>query len=215
MTDTLSQLFQPVPIEGMAGMILIFLLYLAIGLLPACGAVYVIYFLLTLPMRRNERARFFLDVLERGLRDGRTAEHAITEAAASHDRALGKRFHLLSAYLEEGMHFSEALDRVPRLLPPQLRATFKVGERIGDLRKVLPACRRWLQDSVSHVRAAHNYLLLLAFAFTPAIIFIPLVLRVKVLPAYNQVFVGMLEGRPLPAFTRFVFGSSGVIIGLQ
>jgi len=80
---------------------------------------------------------------------------------------------------------------------------------------VLPACRRWLQDSVSHVRAAHNYLLLLAFAVTPAIIFIPLVLRVKVLPSYRAVFAGMLEGEPLPAFTRLVFGSSGVITGFQ
>ena len=215
MTDTLSQLFQLDPIAGIAGLVLIFLLYAVVGFLPACGFVYAIYFLLTLPMRRNERARFFLDLLERGLRDGRTPERAIAEAAASHDRALGKRFHLLSAYLEDGMHLSEALNRVPRLLPPQLRATLKVGERISDLTKVLPACRRWLQDSVSHVRAAHNYLLPLAFAVTPAIIFIPLVLRVKVLPSYRAVFAGMLEGEPLPAFTRLVFGSSGVITGFQ
>jgi len=113
MTDTLSQLFQLDPIAGIAGLVLIFLLYAVVGFLPACGFVYAIYFLLTLPMRRNERARFFLDLLERGLRDGRTPERAIAEAAASHDRALGKRFHLLSAYLEDGMHLSEALNRVP------------------------------------------------------------------------------------------------------
>src|SRR5438552_631344 len=158
MTDVV---IQSDPFQGIAGAVVFFLLYWVAGFLPACGAVYAIYFLLTLPMRRNERARFFLDLLERGLRDGRTPERAIAEAAASHDRALGKRFHLLSAYLEDGMHLSEALNRVPRLLPPQLRATLKVGERIGDLTKVLPACRRWLQDSVSHVLAAHNYLLLL------------------------------------------------------
>jgi len=215
MTDTFSQVLQLDPVSGIAGVVLIFLFYVVVGLLPACGIVYVIYFLLTLPMRRNERARLFVDLLERGLRDGRTAERAIAEAAASRDRVLGNRFRLLAAYLEDGMRLSEALDHVPRLLPQQLGATLKVGERIGDLTKVLSACRRWLQDSVSHVRAAHNYLLLLAFAVTPAIVFIPLVLRVKVLPSYRAVFAGMLEGEPLPAFTRFVFGSSGIITGIQ
>src|SRR5882724_4812597 len=215
MTDTLIQLFQPDPIAGIVGVILMFSLYLVAGLLPACGVVYVIYFLLTLPLRRNERARFFLDLLDRGLRDGRTAERATADAAASRDGVLGARFQLLAAYLEDGMRLSEALEHVPRLLPPQLRATLRIGERIGGLTKVLPACRRWLQDSVSHVRAAHNYLLLLAFAVTPAIIFIPLVLRAKVLPSYRAMFAGMLEGQPLPAFTRFVFGGSGVITGIQ
>src|SRR5439155_9624884 len=166
--------------------------------LPACGAVYLIYFLLTLPMRRNERARFFLDLLERGLKEGRTPEVTVAEAAASRDRALGVRFHLLATYLEQGLRLSEALDRVPRLLPPQIRAVLRVGERIGDVAKVLPACRRLLQDPVSQVRAANNYLILLAFAITPAIIFVPLVLRVKVMPAYEQVFVGMVQGKSLP-----------------
>src|SRR2546430_9717994 len=126
MTDTFSQLFQFGPISGVGEVILTFLLYVLLGLLPACGIVYVIYFLLTLPMRRNERARLFVDLLERGLRDGESAERSIAEAAATHDRALGKRFRLLAAYLEDAMRLSEALDRVPRLLSPQLRAPLKV-----------------------------------------------------------------------------------------
>src|SRR6267378_45761 len=154
------ELLGPDPLQAIAALLLWFVVYSLVGFLPVCAVIYVIYFLLTLPMRRNERARLFVDLLERGLRDGRTAERAIAEAAASRDRVLGNRFRLLAAYLEDGMRLSEALDHVPRLLPPQLRATLKVGERIGDLTKVLSACRRWLQDSVSHVRAAHNYLLL-------------------------------------------------------
>src|SRR5439155_9203518 len=183
--------------------------------LPACGAVYLIYFLLTLPMRRNERARFFLDLLERGLKEGRTLEATVAQAAASRDRALGVRFHLLAACLEQGLRFSEALDRVPRLLPPQIRAVLRVGERIGDVAKVLPACRRLLQDPVSQVRAANNYLILLAFAITPAIIFVPLVLRVKVMPAYEQVFVGMVQGKSLPPFTQLVFAGSSFITAIE
>src|SRR6266852_4948102 len=122
MTDTLRQLFQTDFPAGFLGLALLFVVYVLAGLLPVAGVVYLIYFLLTLPMRRNERARLFLDLLERGLKQGRTPERAIAEAAASRDRILGKRFQLLAAYLEDGMHLGEALDQVPRLLPPQLRA---------------------------------------------------------------------------------------------
>src|SRR2546428_10186469 len=116
MSDTLQQLFQTDQLSATAELVLCFVLYIVAGLLPACGAVYLIYFLLTLPMRRNERARFFLDLLERGLKEGRTPEATLAEAAASRDRALGVRFHLLAACLEQGLRFSEALDRVPRVL---------------------------------------------------------------------------------------------------
>ena len=45
----------------------------------------------------------FLDMLELGLREGRTPEAAVTSAAASRDRSLGVRFHLLAAYIEAGV----------------------------------------------------------------------------------------------------------------
>src|SRR5205085_1788109 len=93
-------------------------------------------------------------------------------------------------------------------LPPPIQAMLKTGERIGDLSKVLPACRQFLNDGVSHVRGALNYVLLLVFVVTPFTVFVPLVLKVKVLPSFQQVFNGMLEGERLPAFTRLVFGTS-------
>ncbi len=116
----------------------------------------------------------FLDLLELGLQEGRTPEAAVTGAAASRDRSLGVRFHLLAAHLERGLRLSQALEQVPRLLPPQVRAMLKTGERIGDIRKVLPACRLLLRDSVSSVRSALNYLILLAFAVTPAMVLVPI-----------------------------------------
>jgi type II secretory pathway component PulF len=91
----------------------------------------------------------------------------------------------------------------------------KVGQKTGDIRKVLPACRQLLTDNVSHVRGALNYLLVLGFAVTPAALFIPIVLRVKVLPAYKQVFEGMLEGAPLPALSRWVFAESDLATVVQ
>src|SRR2546423_5875159 len=150
MSETFQQFFQSGPLQGLVALALCFLLYVAAGLLPLLGAVYLIYFLLTLPMRRNERARIFLDLLELGLNKGRTPEAAILGPAASRDRSLSVRFHLLAAHLEKGARLRDALDQVPRMVPPQIKAMLQTGARIGDLSKVLPACRQFLNDGVSH-----------------------------------------------------------------
>jgi type IV pilus assembly protein PilC len=177
--------------------------------------LYLVYVLLTLPMRRNERVRIFLDLLELGLKEGRTPEAAIAEAAESRDRSLGKRFHLLAGCLQQGMRLTQALDQVPQVLPAQIRAMLKTGERIGDVSKVLPACRLLLRDGVSHVRGALNYLLILTFVATPFTVAISLVLRIRVLPKFQMVFQGMLDSAHLPAFTRFVFAENSVFIAAQ
>ena len=215
MDDSFLQLFHSDPLRAIGIMVLAVLLYLLVGLAPICGISYGIYFLLTLPMRRNERARLFLDLLELGLCEGRTPEAAVTSAAASRDRSLGIRFHLLAAHLEQGLRLSQALEMVPRLLPPQVCAMLSTGDRIGDIRKVLPACRLLLRDSVSCVRSALNYLILLALAISPAMIVVPVIIRVTVLPRMKEVFAGTLEGQSLPAFTQFVFGESSLLMTIQ
>ena len=215
MSDSYTQLFHSNPLYAIGVSVLAFVVFVLLGVLPICGLSYAIYWLLTLPLRRNERARLFLDLLECGLREGRTPEAAVAGAAASRDRSLGVRFHLLTAHLESGLRLSQALEQVPRLLPPQVCAMLKTGERIGDIRKVLPACRLLLRDSVSHVRSALNYLVLLAFAVSPVVVFVPIALRVYVMPKFIDVFAGMTEGQSLPAFTRFVFGGSTITMLLQ
>ena len=214
MNESFQQLFQSDPLQGIAMLGLFMVLYL-VSLLLAGGAVYLIYFLFTLPMRRNERARLFLDLLELGLKEGRTPEAAIVDAAGSRDRSLGVRFHLLAAHLEQGMRLSQALEKVPRLVPPQVGAMLRTGERIGDIAKVLPACRQFLNEGVSHVRGATNYVILLAFAVTPMTVFVPLMVRLKVIPAFKQVFASMLEGQPFPAFTQLVFAESSLLTLIQ
>lgn len=192
--------------------VILFLLAVAVWLAVTFGVLYLIYFLLTLPMRRNERARLFLDVLELGIRDGRTPEESIIAASASRDRSLGLRFHLLATCLERGRTLSEALNEVPRLLPPQVTGMLRAGQKIGDLRKVFPACRRLLGDGVSQVRGALNYILLLAFVVTPFALGVPLVIKFKIIPAYLQVFSEMMEGRMLPAFTRLIFSTDSYFL---
>lgn len=202
-------------LETLPGLLLVLLISVVVNLTFFGGVIYLIYFLLTLPLRRKERARLFLDLLELGLKDGRSPETTVTAVANCGDRSLSFRFYLLAAHIQQGLRFSQALEKVPRLLPPQICAMLKTGERIGDISKVLPACRALLKDGVSQVRGALNYLVLLAFAVTPFTIVVPLLLRVKVLPSYQAVFEGMLEGQLLPAFTRFVFATNGIGIIIQ
>jgi type IV pilus assembly protein PilC len=186
-----------------------------VGLCTTAVFLYCVYFLLTLPMRRNERARLFLELLELGLKNGRTAEQAIIEAASSRDRALGVRFHWLAQELQAGMSLERALDQVTRLLPPQIIGMLRAGARLGDISKVLPACRLCLRDGVSHVRGALNYLLLLGFILAPLSLTAPIVLRLKVLPQFRAVFRDIAPGLELPALTRFVFEQNGWFMWLQ
>ncbi|HWC58157.1 MAG TPA: type II secretion system F family protein [Verrucomicrobiae bacterium] len=190
------------------------LLAVVVGLLIEAGLLYGVYFILTLPLRRNERARIFLDILQLGLKDGQTPEAAIINASTSNDKTFGARFHILAAHLEKGMRLSAGLDLVPRLLPPQVIAMLKTGERIGDVSKVLPACRRVVGDGQSQVRGALNYVLILALVVSPAAIIIPIMLNVMVIPKFKEVFGGMYGGQ-LPAFTRFVMGSSHTMFFIQ
>jgi type II secretory pathway component PulF len=202
-------------LETFPGLLVVLLVSAVVNLVFFGSIVYLIYFLLTLPMRRKERARLFLDLLELGLKDGHSPETTITSISNCHEQSLSTGFNELSYHIQQGMRFSQALEQVSGLLPPQICAILKTGERIGDISKVLPACRALLKDGVSQVRGALNYLVLLAFAVTPFTVAVPLVLRVKVLPAYKAVFEGMFEGQLLPAFTRFVFATNGMATMFQ
>ena len=202
----------PNPLLVIAHAVLFTVLYLLVVVPLVAAFLYLFHFLLTLPMRRSERARLFLDLLEMGLKDGRTPEAIIAAASTSRDQSLGVRFHLLAAHLAEGMQLGEALDAVPRMLPPPIRAMLKTGERIGDVGKVLPACRQLLKDSVSQVRGALNYLLILTFVVTPLTVAVPMSIRVMILPKFKEVFAGMLEGSQLPAFTRLVFEGEDFLV---
>src|SRR6185312_7936754 len=112
-----------------------------VGPFVKAGALYCLYFILTIPMRRNERTRIFLDILDLGLKDRQTPEATIIGASDSNDSCFGARFHLLAEHLRKGLRLSAGLDLVPRLLPPQVNAMLKTGERVGDVGKVIPAGR--------------------------------------------------------------------------
>ncbi|MDW8308900.1 MAG: type II secretion system F family protein, partial [Verrucomicrobiales bacterium] len=190
--------------------------YVCVWLPLFCGALYVIYFLLTLPMRRNERARLLLDVVELGLKAGHTPEATIQSAAASRDVSLGLRFHLLNAHLQSGLRLGEALERVPALVPAQVRAIWRAGERIGDVARVLPACRQLLRDGVSQTRSAMNYLVVLLFCITPLAVLVTGAIAINAMPVLHAVFAETTTAG-LPPFSRALFEAwrSGPGLGIQ
>ena len=170
---------------------------LSFGLRSAAALLFLVHFLLTLPMRRAERARLFLDLLDTAIKQGQPLEETLISASQSGDPSLGVRFHLLAAWLEQNLRFSDALAKVPRFLPPQVTAMLMAGQKIGDLRKVLPACRQLLKDAVSQTRGAINYLVILTFVITPLGIFVFGVMEVIVVPKFREISAGTScgEGR--------------------
>lgn len=114
-------------------------------------------------MRRQERARCFLQLLETGLQQGRRLEETILSLARDRVQTLGVRLHLVAAYLERGLRLSAALDAVPQFLPAPIRAMLKVGEELGDVAKVLPACRGTLRDGTSGAQSSINSVVVLLF----------------------------------------------------
>src|SRR5580692_4094831 len=110
-------------------------------LVPGGVFSFLLHFLLSMPMRRRDRALFFLDLLETVVSRGQPVEQAILSAAENRDSAIGVRFFMVAAYIEGGARLGEALEKVPSFLPPQVTAMLRAGEKLGDLKKVLPACR--------------------------------------------------------------------------
>jgi type II secretory pathway component PulF len=214
----LAQIFDhDFPLGLMDALVKLFSASMVFLLLAGCvgGMVCLIHFFFTLPMRRAERARLFLDLLEDTLKHGQSVETMILSIAESRDRTVGVRFHLLAAHIESGLRFGEALDKVPRFLPPQIAAMLRAGEKLGDLKKVLPACREILRDRPAAVRSAVHYLIVVVLLFSPVFIFVVMMTMLFVVPKFKDVAGGM--GVTLWPLTTFVFAlvDSGLLIGFE
>jgi len=183
------------------------------GLASTLGTIFLIHYLLTLPMRRMERARLFLDLLEGALNRGQSPEAMVVSLAQSRDRMVGARFHLLAAYIEGGLRFGAALEKVPRFLPPQITAMLRAGEKLGDLQRVLPACREILRDRPAAVRSAVHYMIVVLLFFSPIAVGVILATMIFVVPRFKDVAAGM--DAPLWPLTQFVFANVGWLIGFE
>lgn len=105
---------------------------------PLLGLLYLGYFLFSLPLRRQERARLLLDVIETGIERGESPERVVLGAAAQRERKLGKPFRQLAFRLEEGLRFGEALELTRAWYRHRSRPC-GAGPRWGTCAKCSPA----------------------------------------------------------------------------
>ncbi len=178
--------------------------YAVLILLPGGAFSVLMHYLLSLPMRRRDRALFFLDLLETVLQRGQPVEQAIISAAENHDRSIGAHFFLMAAHLEGGARLGEALEKVPGFLPPQINAMLRAGEKFGDLKKVLPACREVLRVAPDTVRSTMHYMVAILLLFAPIACWIICLVSLLVIPKFKEVAAG--ANVPLWPLTIFVFG---------
>src|ERR1017187_9404424 len=187
--------------------------YAVFILLPGGAFSVLIHFLLSLPMQRRDRALFFLDLTETVLQRGQPVEQAILAAAENHDRAIGVGFYMVAAHIEGGARLGEALEKVPRFLPPQITAILRAGEKLGDLKKVLPACREVLRVAPDTVRSTMHYMMAILLLFAPVACFIICLLSVMVIPKFKEVAAG--SSAPLWPLTQFVFENTFWLVAFE
>jgi type II secretory pathway component PulF len=161
----------------------------------------VTYAALSKPLKRQERARLFLDLLEVGIRDGQSPERTIVGISHAHDRTLGHQFHLLAAHIESGMRLSQALTKVPKLLPRRVTAMLQQYEHANNLPSILSACRKLLTDASSQSMRAVNYVIVLFLLSSPAFLFFPAFFAVVVFPKFNEITEDL--GAKLPPLMTF------------
>ncbi len=187
------------------------LLLYALGiLLPGIAFSLLMHFLLSLPMQRRDRARFFLDLIETALERGQSIEQAILSVAETRDRVMGVRFFMLAAHIEDGARLGDALEKVPTFLPPQVNAMLRAGEKLGDLKKVLPACREVLRVAPDTVRSTTHYMVAMLVIFAPVAVWLISVQMIFVVPKFKD--VAAASGAQLWPISNFVFHIAPEII---
>jgi type II secretory pathway component PulF len=189
--------------------------YAVFILLPGGIFSVLIHFLLSLPMHRRDRALFFLDLLETVLQRGQPVEQAILASAENQDRAIGVHFYMVAAHIEGGDRLGEALEKVPGFLPPQITAILRTGEKLGDLKKVLPACREVLRIAPDTVRTTMHYMVAILLIFAPVACLLITLLSVYVIPRFKDVAANM--GMRIWPLALFVFrvNDSHILVGFE
>lgn len=194
-TLSASEAVAPAHAGPFAG-VLTSLLLISMAFGAAAGVFQLLYFLFSLPLRRRERVRLFLDLIESGLKRGESVEQTVVGIARSGDRSLGRQLATLAERIQRGVRFEQALSSPPRILPAETAALLRAGVEAGDLLKVIPACRSTVRDGVDEVAKAHHYLALLAFVVTPAWLVVSSALVLFVLPKFKAISADLAVDLP-------------------
>jgi type IV pilus assembly protein PilC len=116
----------------------------------------------------------------------------------------------LATAIEGGSTFSEGLAQHPKVFNRLFVNMVKAGELGGVLEVVLNRLSEFMEKAQKikgKVIAAMFYPVAVLIVATAIL----MILMVNVVPKFEEVFVGLGNGRPLPAFTRLVMGISRAI----
>jgi len=116
----------------------------------------------------------------------------------------------LALAIEGGSTFSEALAQHPKVFNRLYVNMVKAGELGGVLEVVLTRLAEFMEKAQKikgKVKAAMFY----PVAVMVVAVVILYVLMVFVIPKFQEVFTGMLDGARMPAFTLFVLGVSNTV----
>jgi len=116
----------------------------------------------------------------------------------------------IEADIENGSSLTEALKSYPDVFDHLYVSMVKAGEISGALELSLRRLAEFMEKAQKikgKVKAALFYPLAVLFVAAGIVA----LLMVFVLPKFKLVFDGLLNGAPLPAFTRFVFGLSEIV----
>jgi type II secretory pathway component PulF len=186
--------------------------HIAIWIGPAIALLVAAKYLIMRPIRQLETAQVFLDLLEMGVSRGQSPENIVVEVASLREKALGKRFVRLARRIQNGASLGHALELTPGLLPDPVVAMLRAGERLGDIRKVLPPCRDALSAGPSRAMGAFNYLPV----FSPLLPLLAVTqfLVIVIIPKFQEIFHDLLETGPLPVATLLVITYAKALLTL-
>jgi type IV pilus assembly protein PilC len=139
--------------------------------------------------------------LLRGLRVLERQEHSL---------ALKGTIHQISQSIEGGDSFSEALAQHPRVFNRLYVSMVQAGEIGGVLDTVLSRLADFMEKA-QKIRGKVVAAMVYPLAVTLVAAGILAILMIFVVPRFKEVFHDLSPGRPLPAFTRFVFGISDAV----
>jgi type IV pilus assembly protein PilC len=118
----------------------------------------------------------------------------------------------LAASVEGGSTFSEALAQHPKIFNRLYVNMVKAGELGGVLEVVLNRLAEF-QEKAQKIKGKVIAAMFYPVAVLVVAVVILGILTVLVIPKFKEVFAGLGEGRPLPAFTTFVLNVSDTIRG--
>jgi type IV pilus assembly protein PilC len=116
----------------------------------------------------------------------------------------------LGSDIEGGSSLSEALLLHPRIFNKLYVNMVKAGEASGALELALVRLAEF-QEKAQRIKGKITSAMFYPIAVVFVAAAIMAIMMIFVLPSIRNVFEGFTGGRPLPAFTRFVFGISDVV----